>query len=80
MPDEIKSTMVELNVTPAMLVKGERLMDIDLPDNTLAVMVKRQGQFFIPSGKTKLAAGDILLLLSDSASDLQELRRKQIAG
>ena len=80
LPEEIKSTMTELTVIPAMLVNGDRLMDIDLPDNTLAVMVKRRGQFFIPSGKTQLASGDILLLLSDSTTDLHELRHKQIAG
>ena len=57
LPEEIKSTMTELTVIPAMLVNGDRLMDIDLPDNTLAVMVKRRGQFFIPSGKTQLASG-----------------------
>jgi Trk K+ transport system NAD-binding subunit len=52
----------------------------DLPDNTLVVMVKRQGRFFVPSGNTHLTAGDKLLLISDSADDLKALRQKQIAG
>ena len=80
LPDEIKSTMLELDVTPAMLTGGDRLMEIDLPDNTLVVMVKRQGRFFVPSGNTHLTAGDKLLLISDSADDLKALRQKQIAG
>lgn len=80
LPDEIKSTMLELDVTPAMLTGGDRLMEIDLPDNTLVVMVKRQGRFFVPSGNTRLTAGDKLLLISDSADDLKALRQKQIAG
>lgn len=72
--------MLELDVTPAMLTGGDRLMEIDLPDNTLVVMVKRQGRFFVPSGNTHLTAGDKLLLISDSADDLKALRQKQIAG
>lgn len=44
---------------------GDRLMDLRLPDNTLAIMVKRGENFFIPTGKTTLHSGDRLMVLSD---------------
>lgn len=63
LPDEIKSTMLELDVTPR-AHRRRPALEIDLPDNTLVVMVKRQGRFFVPSGNTHLTAGDKLLLIS----------------
>ena len=66
LPDEIKSAMSEIDVTPAVLEHGNRLMELKLPDHTLAVMVKREGLYFIPKGNTELKDGDKLLMISDN--------------
>ena len=66
LPEEIKSAMSEIEMTPAVLAHGNRLMELDLPDNTLAVMVKRKGRYFIPKGNTELREGDLLLVISDN--------------
>ena len=66
LPDEIKSAMSEIDVTPAVLEHGNRLMELKLPDHTLAVMVKREGRYFIPKGNTELKEGDKLLMISDN--------------
>jgi cell volume regulation protein A len=50
--EEIKSAMSEIEVSESFLSKGDYLMDLNLPDNTLVVMVKREQHFFIPRGKT----------------------------
>ena len=46
LPDEIKSTLSETEVTADMLASGDRLMDLPLPDDELVVTVKRDGAFF----------------------------------
>lgn len=68
--EEIKSAMSEIVVEPGLLEKGNRLMDLTLPDNTLVVMVKRDDSFFIPKGKTKLNVGDKLLVITDNDEEL----------
>ena len=66
LPDEIKSTLSETEVTADMLASGDRLMDLPLPDDELVVTVKRDGAFFIPNGRSKLCLGDKLLVISHS--------------
>lgn len=66
LPEDIKSAMSELVLTPEILKHGNRLMDLKLPDHTLAAMVKRNGNFFIPRGQTILKENDILLIISDN--------------
>ena len=71
LPDEIKTSMSEIAVLPRMLERGDRLMDLSLPDNTLVVMVKRKCRYFVPTGKTRLAPDDKLLVISDNDEELR---------
>lgn len=66
LPEEIKSVMSEIELTPAVLAHGNKLMQLSLPDHTLAVMVKRDGRYFIPRGDTELKQNDLLLVISDN--------------
>lgn len=70
LPEEIKSAMSEIEVSEILLKKGNHLMDLTLPDNTLVVMVKRDNKFFIPRGSTKLNIGDKLLVITDNDEEL----------
>lgn len=70
--EDIKSTMTEITLTKQILSQGNRLMDMPLPDQTLAVMVKRQSQYFIPKGNTELHAGDKLLVITNDENALVE--------
>lgn len=66
LPEDIKSAMSEIEVTTSVLERGNKLMQLSLPDHTLAVMVKRNGLYFIPKGNTELKENDKLLLISDN--------------
>lgn len=66
LPEEIKSAMSEIDLTSSVLSHGTKLMELTLPDHTLAVMVKRKGRYFIPKGNTELKENDKLLLISDN--------------
>ena len=60
LPEDIKSAMSEIDITPAVLSHGNKLMQLTLPDHTLAVMVKRDEHYFIPKGNTELKENDKL--------------------
>ena len=73
-PDSIKSNFSEIEVTEAMLSKGNTLRDIDIADNTLVVMIFRGGEYFVPRGNTGLAVADRLLVVSDrEEAELQRM-------
>lgn len=78
LPDEIKSKICELEVKEETLVKGKRLIDIDIPEHSLVVLIKREEAFFVPNGKTELKAGDTLLIISDDITTMQNV--KQVIG
>ena len=60
----IKNTILK-NI-PSVLGHGNKLMELQLPDHTLAVMVKRGGAYFVPKGDTVLKENDKLLVISDN--------------
>lgn len=70
--DEIKSTMTEIALTEDILEHGNRLMNLPLPDQTLAVMIKRGDRYFIPKGQTELEPGDKLLVITNDEDALLE--------
>ena len=59
-----------MGVTASMLRRGDRLRDIQLPGNTLVVMVCRDENYFVPKGHTQLRSGDKLLVVSDNNDEL----------
>lgn len=69
--DEIKSFMSEISIKNEYLANGSRLMDLNVPDNTLIAMVKRGDQFFIPRGNTELNVGDKILVITDDEASLE---------
>lgn len=69
--DQVRSAFTEIAVTPQMLLAGDTLKTVTLPDNTLVVMVCRDGDYFVPKGNTKLQLDDKLLILSDRNDELQ---------
>jgi cell volume regulation protein A len=71
--EEIKSSMTEITIGEKQLEQGKCLMDMALPDKTLAVMVKRgSNNYFIPKGHTELQIGDKLLVITDDEKTLRE--------
>ena len=72
LPEEIKTAMSEIEVIPSMLTKGDRLMDLVLPDNTLVALIKKNDAYCVPKGKTKLHTGDKLLVITDDDEALMK--------
>lgn len=70
LPQRIKSSISEILVSRNMIEKSNKMKDLPLPDHTLAIMVQRGGDFFIPKGHTELAEGDHVLFISDDEEAL----------
>ncbi|MEN6588467.1 MAG: potassium/proton antiporter [Proteiniphilum sp.] len=70
--EEIKSAMTEIYISEETLQYGRNLIEMPLPDKTLVVMVKRDEQYFVPTGQTELHAGDKLLVITDDEEALKE--------
>lgn len=69
---DIKSVTTEIEITNNLLKNGNHLMDLALPDKTLAVMVKRDDKYFVPTGSTTLLEKDKLLIITDNNEALEE--------
>lgn len=69
LPDEINSDLKDMTVTPEILVHGDTLKDMNLPQGTLVMIVKRGDEYLIPNGSLKLHAGDKLLLISEKSKN-----------
>lgn len=69
LPDEINSDLKDMTVTPEILAHGDTLKDMNLPQGTLVMIVKRGDEYLIPNGSLKLHAGDKLLLISEKSKN-----------
>lgn len=64
LPEELDTNLSDLVLTEDMLRNGNRLMDMDIPNNTLVIMIKRGNEYIVPNGQVELAVGDVLLFMS----------------
>ena len=69
---DLKSTITEITLNEDILQKGNRLMDIPLPDHTLVTTIKRGDEYFIPKGDTILQPDDALLIITNNEKALAE--------
>ncbi len=79
MMEEARSVSTEILITSTMLQGSNLLMDMGLPPQTLAIMVRRPRRssdgevMFVPTGKTDLRVGDRLLVISNDKDMLDNL-------
>ncbi len=74
--EDIKTATTEIEINPSILSNGNHLMDLPLPDNTLAVLIKRDNQYFVPTGSTVLQPYDKLLIITDNHEALLDTYKK----
>lgn len=59
------TSLRELVVTGGSFAAGRALVELSLPDRALIVLVQRDGASIVPTGATRLAASDTVLVLAD---------------
>lgn len=65
LPEEINSDLRDITVTQEMIEIADTLKDMNIPQGTLVMIVKRGDEFLIPNGSLKLHVNDKLLLISE---------------
>ena len=70
--DDIKSILAELTISEQVLNYGNKLLNLPVPENCLAVLVRRGDTYFVPTGKTELELNDKVLLISDDRESLMD--------
>ncbi len=76
MHEDMTAGMTEVEVNEQMLHSGRTLKEITLPENTLVMMICREGDYFVPQGKTELQVGDKLLVITDRKEELASTYRE----
>lgn len=69
LPEEIQSSAREVEVTEEMIRLGNTPRELQIPPHTLIIMVRREEDFFVPTGSSALEAGDKLLVISDKDAE-----------
>ncbi len=65
---DIHAQLLEIEVSEQSAFAGRAIMDLDLPNEVLIVMIRRDGKLITPRGPTILKTGDTLLLAGDKKS------------
>lgn len=66
-----QSKMQEVYVPNDCRGVGKSLVDLDLPTDSLIVLISRNNEFIMPNGSTKIKAHDKLLVLATTSNDLE---------
>lgn len=69
LPEDIDSDLRDMTITHQMLEEADTLKEMNLPQGTLVMIVKREDEFLIPNGTLKLKVGDKLLLISEKTKE-----------
>ncbi|MBI5666474.1 MAG: chloride channel protein [Chloroflexi bacterium] len=67
--------VVERHIAPDALIAGQRIRDIDWPDESVVASIRRNGKLLVPHGITQLQAGDVLTIVvaREAENDLARL-------
>ncbi|MFB3765966.1 MAG: potassium/proton antiporter [Methanotrichaceae archaeon] len=65
---DLKGKLRELKIPKGSAVGGKQIVELELPNDILIIVLKRDDKLLIPSGKTILEPEDILLVLSNADS------------
>lgn len=71
LPEEIDSDLRDLTVTAELLANGNTLKEMNIPQGTLVMIVKRGDAYLVPNGQLQLELGDKLLLISEKKASTQ---------
>jgi len=75
------SSIMEFIVNKNDPIEGKKLIEIDLPPNTLIITILRDGKSIIPSGETRLLSGDDVMVATkeQNKKSLQKLFTRSLS-
>ena len=66
----IEVDLVELHVTPDMVIDGRRLAELAIPDGSIVTAIVRHDGVIVPKGDTQIRADDVLLITAQRDRDV----------
>lgn len=60
--DENDIRLKEIHITQSHRWCGRQIHELDIPPNTLIILIRRNGETMIPDGQTRILAGDMVVL------------------
>lgn len=75
---EVDSELIELVVPQHSPAIGKKIVQLSLPENSLIVLIKRNGLFVIPRGDTVIIALDLLMIMAEEKQAIKAI--KQLLG
>lgn len=71
--DDIPTSLETITLTESHFASGDTLrnMNLNLPADSLVIMVRRKGKYLVPNGSRHLRPGDVLLIMKENAPAAQ---------
>lgn len=69
--NKVKSIHLEIELKNESFCNGKSLVDIEIPPGVGLSLIERNGEFWIPDGRTIFQEGDKLTVIADSVDSLQ---------
>jgi potassium/hydrogen antiporter len=70
-----KSSLKEIEIGLGYTSIGKRIFELKLPPTAFIALIKRKDSYIRPGGSTAIEAGDILVVLADTADQLLEVEQ-----
>nr|WP_304422367.1 potassium/proton antiporter [Paramuribaculum intestinale] len=64
-PDELPTSLHTLTLTETHLANSDLLCDLELPQGSLVIMIRRGGRYIVPNGRRRLQPSDVLLIIRE---------------
>lgn len=75
--EEIGTKLIEILIDSNSNLANKTIMDTNIPEDILIVMIKREGDVFVPNGSTLILPGDILVLAGNNLEKFREYKEEK---
>lgn len=75
--EEIGTKLIELLIDSNSNFANKTIMDANIPEDILIVMIKRDGDVFVPNGSTLILPEDILVLTGNNLDKFREYKEEK---
>ena len=75
--EEIGTKLIEVLIDSKSNLANKRIMDSNIPEDILIVMIKREGDVFVPNGSTLILPGDILVVTGNNLDKFREYKEEK---
>jgi cell volume regulation protein A len=74
--EEVNTELIELILPDDSPVIGKKIVQLSLSEDSLIVLIKRQGSFVIPRGDTVLTANDLVMIMVEKKESMDAIKEQ----